>query len=247
MENIRIIDAKDAGEAVITLWEEAFGDTREEIKRFFAAAGNSRIVCLEDGGKLQGMAVLIPVTVRGLASYYGYAVCTGKDYRKKGICRKLHSEIFRLCKEEGRGYILHPAEPELFDMYEKFGMTVCGYCGEKYIAAAEGKYAFRRANTADVLRLGCDTKWESAMAQYALGAEGAVCAVSESGAFIYGEKDGDIFCVSYCSGASDEEIAALCTLCSCRGAKVLTREGNIPYLCGFNIPFCDIYIDFTFE
>lgn len=246
MEKIKIIAAKDADGTVIDLWQEAFGDTREEIMRFFAAAGGSRIACFTSGGKLKGMAVLIPVTVRGIFSYYGYAVCTAKDFRGKGVCRKLHGEIFRFCKRENAGYILHPANAGLFAMYEGFGMSICGYCGEKYIDAVPGKCTYRRALPCDTARRESDTRWESTMIGYLLGDSETICAAFDSG-MAYGKKEGDILSLSYVSGVSDGEIAAFCAECSCRGARLRTHEGNIPYLCGFNIPFHDIYIDFTFE
>jgi len=114
---------------VIGLWQEAFGDTQEEIEEFFALCEDMIRICVwEEENRIVAQLVLIPVTLaceREYAAEYIYAVTVKKQFRGCGFATKLLKEIRNLLKEEGKAGILVPAEKTLVRFYEKRGFVKC--------------------------------------------------------------------------------------------------------------------------
>ena len=103
---------------IVSLWASSFGDSPEFIYEFYEKMPvHSTVVCTADG-VIVGMTVLIFVD----GAYYGYAVCTDKAYRGKGICRRISEYIKEKCEREGMEYFIHPAEDSLVSFYEKLSM-----------------------------------------------------------------------------------------------------------------------------
>lgn len=124
-------------EAIIGLWEEAFGDSREFVEGFLCSgyAPDRCRVALENG-KLLGMLFWFRC-VRGTDRFaYIYAVATAASARGKGICTDLMEDTHRILAEQGyAGAVLCPGEPSLFRFYEKRGYSPLGTVTESLVKA----------------------------------------------------------------------------------------------------------------
>lgn len=113
--------------ALKRLWQQTFGDTEEFIDGFFRTGFSpNRCRCLYDGHRLTAALYWFDCTCRGEKLAYIYAVATDESYRGKGLCRQLTQQTHRHLQDQGyAGAILVPAQPELFEMYEKLGYRPC--------------------------------------------------------------------------------------------------------------------------
>ena len=253
MKKINFMVSSSAKSEHFALWQACFGDTHEEIKLFLRAADSSLLAECRDGDELAGMALLVPATVRGKPAYYGYAVCTAEKHRKKGVCRALHEEIFRLCDAEKKGYFLHPADTGLFAMYAGFGMRLCGGCRyAEYAYSGVGLLTDapkpRHATADDFARDESDVRWCRGLLEYAAEPdENGICLCFPDGALAYGEKRGDALTLSFSQGLCREHLSALCRNTACGTVKMRLNGDDTPYLMGYNLPFENLHIDFTFE
>lgn len=115
--------------ALSRLWTQAFGDTDEEIARFFREAFPHAIgFAARDGETLAGMCFALPQqVVCGEAVYssaYLYAVATDAAYRGQGVCRALLAFAEKELKKRGiQCLTLVPADEGLAAMYEKMGFS----------------------------------------------------------------------------------------------------------------------------
>lgn len=253
MKKINFIVSSSAKSEHFALWQACFGDTHEEIKLFLRAADSSLLAECRDDDELAGMALLVPATVRGKPAYYGYAVCTAEKHRKKGVCRALHEEIFRLCDAEKKGYFLHPADTGLFAMYAGFGMRLCGGCRyAEYVYSGDDLPADapkpRRATADDFARDESDIRWGRGLLEYAAETyENGICLCFPDGALACGEKQEDMLTLSFSQGLHEEHLSALCRATACATAKMRLKGDDIPYLMGYNLPFENLHIDFIFD
>ncbi|MBQ9136649.1 MAG: GNAT family N-acetyltransferase [Lachnospiraceae bacterium] len=115
-------------------WENVFGDTREEIERFFETVGNKvQVYVLKRGEQVAGQLCLLPVqlcyTEGGMTKIkqaaYIYAVATSPACRKQGICTQMLKEIKQILADKGMCGVLVPAGKELSVFYEKRGYQSC--------------------------------------------------------------------------------------------------------------------------
>ena len=79
--------------ALSRLWKQAFGDTDEEIARFFREAyPHASGFAARDGETLVGMCFALPQQLAcgedTCSAAYLYAVTTHPDFRKQGVCGK---------------------------------------------------------------------------------------------------------------------------------------------------------------
>lgn len=113
--------------ALKKLWQQAFGDTEAFIDGFFRTGFSpSRCRCLYDGDRLTAALYWFDCVCRDEKLAYIYAVATDESYRGKGLCRQLTWETHRHLQSQGyAGAILVPAQPGLFDLYEKLGYRPC--------------------------------------------------------------------------------------------------------------------------
>lgn len=111
------------------LWKQAFGDTDEDIARFFrelfpAATG----FAARDGEKIAAMCFALPQQLSCeesvLSGAYLYAVATDEAYRGQGLCRALLAFAEKELKKRGTdAVLLVPADEGLAAMYEGLGYT----------------------------------------------------------------------------------------------------------------------------
>lgn len=127
---------------IISLWQECFGDDSEYVSSFLEGhPDKSRILTVQNGGELCSMLFLLEceavVSGESFKSWYIYAACTAKKFRRRGLMAELLKFAEKYAVENGVSFIaLVPAEKSLFDYYEKFGYKTCFYRGEKCLKAS---------------------------------------------------------------------------------------------------------------
>lgn len=113
--------------SLITLWQEAFGDSEEYILQFLDSFFNSsNTPVVEADGEIAAMLFLLDGSMnidgRIYPAYYLYAACTQKKYRGRGFMGELLEFSAKEARKSARAYIcLKPGEKSLFDFYAKHG------------------------------------------------------------------------------------------------------------------------------
>ncbi|MEE1012165.1 MAG: GNAT family N-acetyltransferase [Acutalibacteraceae bacterium] len=112
---------------IIHLWNEAFGDSEEDIMFFI----NNKYILentliYEADGKIASMLFLLEgemkINNNRYPSYYLYAACTLNEYRGKGFMSLLLDFAKKTAYNRGYYYIcLLPASKSLYRYYEKYG------------------------------------------------------------------------------------------------------------------------------
>ena len=154
---------------------------------------------------------------------------------------------------EKKGYFLHPADTGLFAMYAGFGMRLCGGCRyAEYAYSGVGLLTDapkpRHATADDFARDESDVRWGRGLLEYAAEPdESGICLCFPDGALAYGEKRGDALTLSFSQGLCREHLSALCRDTACGTVKMRLNGDDTPYLMGYNLPFENLHIDFTFE
>ena len=113
--SIKILDFPN--EAVIELWQEAFGDTNEDIEFFLKNCKHKSLLGFLLDDKLAAMLFLVDCSIRGLDFKYIYAASTKKEFRSKGFM----SALLDYCKTNYDYLALIPANIGLIDYYKKRG------------------------------------------------------------------------------------------------------------------------------
>lgn len=123
---------------IYRLWQEAFGDGKKIIDRFFESIISfDNIAVCADGSKIVAMLSLLPVKIvskntEDLTAFCVYAAATDIEYRKKGIMSELISFASALSKKRNADFLfLHPANESLYDYYEKNGFEKAFYVKSK--------------------------------------------------------------------------------------------------------------------
>ena len=117
--------------SIVSLWQEAFGDSEDEIMFFInnRYKPENTVVC-EEGGKVVSMLFLLEgqMCIKGAdyKAYYLYAACTSKEFRGRGLMASLLDYAKETAQSRGFKFIcLKPAEESLFGFYEKHGYKSC--------------------------------------------------------------------------------------------------------------------------
>ena len=121
------------------LWLEAFGDEQEFWFHFIHRAKPlRRCRCVWENDALAAALYWFDCSWEGSKLAYLYGVATAAAFRGRGICRALMEDTRRYLKELGyHGIILVPAQPQLFEMYEKMGYSTCTYVREFDVTAGD--------------------------------------------------------------------------------------------------------------
>lgn len=137
---IRLSQTKDIPD-IITLWNEAFGDSEEDI-RFFLDRKYipENTVVYDDNGKIASVLFLLSgdmiISGKVYPSYYLYAAATLQSYRGKGIMGKMLEYSKNLASGRGIEFIcLRPGEKSLFDFYKKHGYKTVFYSKKLSVGA----------------------------------------------------------------------------------------------------------------
>lgn len=110
-----------------SLWQEAFGDDREDVESFYETAFSYDRALLAEAQNPVACIYWMDAQIAGQRIAYLYAFAVEKTCRSQGVGKAL------LCKTlevlEGEGYaaaVLVPGEESLRAYYEKLGFTVFG-------------------------------------------------------------------------------------------------------------------------
>ncbi len=114
-------------EQLKTLWQLAFGDSREFVDLFFSTAySRDRCLFLTEEDQVTATLYWLDGSFQGQKQAYLYAVATHPAHRGKGLCRKLMTLAHRHLAEQGyTAALLRPGEPGLVRMYEGMGYRLC--------------------------------------------------------------------------------------------------------------------------
>ena len=137
------------------LWQEAFGDSEETIKKFFAIGFSpDRYHYISDGDTPVSALYWFDCELDGKRLAYIYGVATRKSHRGQGLAQRLMAETHEILKTQGyAGAILVPGEPELFGFYEKIGYRTVTSVKEFICQAAGQPVACREVDTEEYARL----------------------------------------------------------------------------------------------
>lgn len=105
-------------EQIVSLWQEAFGDSREWVL-LYLSENIKNVLIYEENGTVMGMLSLLEVSFKGKKGFYVYGVATGEAYRSGGISTKLLEYAKELAK--GGFLVLVPRNQGLFDFYKNRG------------------------------------------------------------------------------------------------------------------------------
>ena len=123
---IRLAAYSDIG-SIISLWNEAFGDSENEILFFLNRKFvPENTVVFDDNGRIVSMLFLLEgdLTLNNVSypSYYLYAACTAKSHRGNGLMGMILDYARTVACERDKYFIcLKPANKLLFSFYEKYG------------------------------------------------------------------------------------------------------------------------------
>ena len=112
-----IKNVKDKNE-IIPLWQEAFGDSKEEIE-FFLNNADYECKGIYINNVLSSMLLLFKCRLKDEDFNYIYAACTYNDFKKQGLM----TELLDYCKKEYPSICLIPADEGLTDYYKKRGFV----------------------------------------------------------------------------------------------------------------------------
>lgn len=115
---IKIFETKLYSSEIIELWQEAFGDSREDVIFFLENCKNKSCLCLESDKELKAMLFLVDTEIDDVQSKYIYAACTKKNCRKNGYM----SMLLRFALDKYDSVALIPANEPLVDYYMKRGL-----------------------------------------------------------------------------------------------------------------------------
>lgn len=136
------------------LWQEAFGDSEETIKDFFATGfcpDRYHYIC--HGDTPVSALYWFDCQLEGQKIAYIYALATRKSHRGQGLAHRLMAETHEILKEQGyAGSVLVPAEG-LSPFYAEIGYRTVGYI-HPFICQAGGEpVALREIDTDEFARL----------------------------------------------------------------------------------------------
>lgn len=112
---VKIFETKEYNDEMISLWQQAFGDSREDVIFFLNNAHNISCLCLYDNDCLCSMLFLVDCKVLGEDYKYIYAACTDKSYRSAGYM----SQLLQYSQVNYKRILLIPADNSLVYYYSK--------------------------------------------------------------------------------------------------------------------------------
>lgn len=136
---IRFAEPADR-EQLQLLWQEAFGDSKEETAFYFTRRHrDENMLVFAVNGEIRGMLSLLPLQLvsgnTAVNARYVFAVATKKQFRGLGIAGLLLEEAHRFAAREGcEATLLVPADEGLFHYYSQRGYSTMFSIDEFYVA-----------------------------------------------------------------------------------------------------------------
>lgn len=110
--------------ALLALWQEAFGDTPEDVENFYSTAFSFDRCLMAEEQKPVGGIYWIDAQISGQKVAYLYAFAVAEECRGQGIGKALLEKTLESLKGEGYGAaVLVPGEETLCAYYEKAGFV----------------------------------------------------------------------------------------------------------------------------
>ena len=180
------------------LWQEAFGDTQEFLDMFFGSAFDPRRCrCVVADGQVAAALYWFSCQSGGQPLAYIYAVATSRQFRGRGLCRKLMADTHAHLKALGyAGALLVPGDGGLRQMYRAMGYE--NMTGIRQFTCKAGQpvslepidarqYAALRREALPqnaVVQEGENLRFLEKLAQFYRGGDFLVCAVKEENRLI---------------------------------------------------------------
>lgn len=111
---VSTIETKEYNEEHIALWQQAFGDSREDVLFFLENAKHIKCLCLYDD-RLCSMLFLVDCKVAENNYKYIYAACTDKICRNNGYM----SMLLNYAQDNYNNVVLIPADDSLVSYYSE--------------------------------------------------------------------------------------------------------------------------------
>ena len=109
------------------IWQEAFGDSPEDVENFYETAFSCDRALLAQEQNPVACIYWIDAQIDGQKIAYLYALAVEKTYRSQGVGKTLLKEALETLKGEGyKAAILVPGEESLYTYYEKAGFVSFG-------------------------------------------------------------------------------------------------------------------------
>ena len=140
---------------LISLWQEAFGDTEEFIDGFFCTAFSpARCRCMFTTRKVYAALYWMDVRLGEQRFAYIYAVAVAEKHRGKGLGKALLADAqAHLALRGYDGILLVPQTEELRAMYEKLGYVTCTTVAEFPAQAGGETIPLQRIDREEYARL----------------------------------------------------------------------------------------------
>jgi GNAT superfamily N-acetyltransferase len=108
-------------EDIVRLWNEAFGDSKEDIMFFINNVKNAKCLSYYDKNNIASMLFLVECCVDGVNGEYIYAACTEKKSRGFGYM----TELLNYAKKHCKSFVcLIPANKSLINYYNQRGFDI---------------------------------------------------------------------------------------------------------------------------
>lgn len=141
--------------ALQALWKQAFGDSDDFIRLFFATGfAPRRSRCAAENGQLTAALYWFDCQLDGRKIAYLYAIATDAAFQNQGICHSLMADTHALLKEQGySGTLLVPGAASLSAFYSSMGYHYATTLQELVCTAAPDPLPLRSIDAAQYARL----------------------------------------------------------------------------------------------
>ncbi len=112
---VKIVESIHYNRDVVSLWQEAFGDSKEDVLFFIDNCKNKSVLMLFDNEELAAMLFLVDAKVNAVDYKYIYAACTFEKFR----CMGYMSKLLDYATKKYVNALLIPADDELVKYYRK--------------------------------------------------------------------------------------------------------------------------------
>ena len=111
------------------LWMEVFGDSREDVARFFIDVHKpENLLTHSEQGCVVSMLNIVEINTDYGATAYLYAIATASEWRGRGFAEGLIRRAIAISRERGyKAVMLIPSEESLIGYYKRFGFGEPSY------------------------------------------------------------------------------------------------------------------------
>ena len=105
------------------LWMEVFGDSREDVDRFFIDVHrDENLLTHSEQGSVVAMLNIVELQTDYGPTAYLYAIATDEKWRGRGFASELIRQAIDVSRERGyKAVMLIPADEKLVEYYKRFG------------------------------------------------------------------------------------------------------------------------------